>query len=136
MLPLVKSFQEEGKKIVLPKISSKTMKKVIEFCKHLKENPPGPVIEKPLKSAKMQEMVGKWYAGFVDVGNEELFDIINAADFLGIKPLLDLGCAKVASMMRGKKPQEVVSMFHIEKDFTPEEESRIKKEYKWTEEFF
>jgi len=59
-----------------------------------------------------------------------------AANYLDIKPLLDLGCAYVASMIKGKTPEQIRQMFNIENDFTPEEEAQIKQENKWAEESF
>merc|ERR1719326_50507 len=64
-------------------------------------------IEKPLKSANMHEVVQEWYANYVDVDQELLFELILAANYMDIKPLLDLTCATVASMIKGKTPEEI-----------------------------
>ena len=48
-----------------------------------------------------------------------------------VKPLLDLACAKVASMIKGKTPEDIRKTFNIKNDFTPEEEAAIKEENKW-----
>ena len=60
--------------------------------------------KQPLKSAQMSEVVQEWYANFVNVEQEVLFELILAANFMDIKPLLDLTCATVASMIKGKTP--------------------------------
>jgi S-phase kinase-associated protein 1 len=91
-------------------------------------------IEKPLKSIHMSEVVQKWYADFLDVDQAVLFELILAANYMDIKPLLDLTCATVASMIKGKTPDEVRSTFNIVNDFTPEEEAQIIAENKWCEE--
>ena len=57
-------------------------------------------IEKPLKSAKMEEVVSEWDAAYVDVEQEMLFELILAANFMDIKSLLDLTCAKVCFLSR------------------------------------
>lgn len=57
-------------------------------------------IEKPLKSANMHDVVQEWYAKFVEVPQETLFELILAANYMDIKPLLDLTCATVASMIK------------------------------------
>lgn len=57
-------------------------------------------IEKPLKSANMHDVVQEWYAKFVEVQQETLFELILAANYMDIKPLLDLTCATVASMIK------------------------------------
>ena len=52
-----------------------------------------------------------------------MFELILAANYLDIKMLLDLSCAKVASMIKGKSPEEIRKTFNIKNDFTPEEEA-------------
>lgn len=87
--------------IPLPNVKSEVLKKVIEFCDHhLGE--PMTEIEKPLKSQNMADVVQKWYADFVDLEQVLLFELILAANYMDIKPLLDLTCATVASMIKGK----------------------------------
>jgi S-phase kinase-associated protein 1 len=91
-------------------------------------------IEKPLKSANMAEVVQKWYADFVNVEQVLLFELILAANYMDIKPLLDLTCATVASMIKGKTPEEIRKTFNIANDFSPEEEAQVREENKWCEE--
>ena len=59
-----------------------------------------------------------------------------AANYLDIKPLLELSCAKVASQIKNKSVQEIRKYFNIENDFTPEEEAQIAEENRWAEESF
>jgi len=119
--------------IPLPNVKSEVLRKVIEFCEHhLAE--PMTEIEKPLKSQNMVDVVQKWYADFVDLEQVLLFELILAANYMDIKPLLDLTCATVASMIKGKTPDEIRSTFNITNDFTPEEEAAVREENKWCEE--
>ena len=46
----------------------------------------------------------------------------------------DLGCRTVATMIKGKSPEEIRKLFHIKNDFTPEEEAQIRRENEWAEE--
>jgi S-phase kinase-associated protein 1 len=87
--------------IPLPNVKAEVLKKVIEFCEHHLEEPMTE-IEKPLKSQNMADVVQKWYADFVDLEQVLLFELILAANYMDIKPLLDLTCATVASMIKGK----------------------------------
>jgi S-phase kinase-associated protein 1 len=75
--------------------------------------------------------ITEWDGTFIKVENEDLFEIILAANYLDIKPLLDLGCKTVANMIRGKTPEQIREMFNIENDFTPEEEEQIRRENEW-----
>ena len=124
---------EEATEIPLPNVKSTVLKKVIEFCKHHRSEPMTE-IEKPLKSAAMAEVVQKWYADFVNVEQVLLFELILAANYMDIKPLLDLTCATVASMIKGKTPEEIRKTFNIANDFSPEEEAQVREENKWCEE--
>ena len=93
-----------------------------------------PEIEKPLRSNNLSEIVPEWDAKFVDIEQEVLFELILAANYMDIKSLLDLTCAKVASMIKGKTPEQIRKTFNIRNDFTPEEEAQIIEENKWCEE--
>lgn len=119
--------------IPLPNVKSEVLRKVIEFCEHhLKE--PMSEIEKPLKSQNMADVVQKWYAEFVEVEQVLLFELILAANYMDIKPLLDLTCATVASMIKGKSPEDIRATFNITNDFSPEEEAQVREENRWCEE--
>ena len=50
---------------------------------------------------------------------------------MDIKPLLDLTCATVASMVKGKTPEEIRTTFNIVNDLTPQDEAAIREENKW-----
>lgn len=96
-----------------------------------------PEIEKPLKSANMKDNVDEWDANYIDIDDEMLSKVAIAANFLIIKSLLDLSyvldfvpliafsCAKYASLIKDKKPEEIRERFNIPNDFTPEEEARV-----------
>jgi S-phase kinase-associated protein 1 len=106
--------------------------KVIEFLKYHK-NEPMSEIEKPLQSSNMSDVVQPWYANFVEVEQSELFELILAANYMDIKPLLNLTCATVAALIKGKTPEEIRRIFNIVNDFTPEEEAQVREENKWVE---
>ena len=52
-----------------------------------------------------------------------LHDLIMAANFLDVKLLLDLCCQKVADLIKGKTPEEIVAEFNLPK---PEENGKDK----------
>lgn len=52
-----------------------------------------------------------------------------AANFLDIKPLLNLTCGAVANMIKGKTPEEIRVTFNIENDFTREEEDQVSLDF-------
>jgi len=117
--------------IPLPNVAMNVLKKVLEWADHHKDDP---VEEKEDESRnKKSTDIDDWDQKFMQVDQEMLFEIILAANYLDIKPLLDTGCKTVANMIKGKSPEEIRKTFNITNDFTPEEEAQIKKENEWAE---
>jgi len=115
-------------------VKADVLAKVIEFCK-MHASVPMNTIEKPLPSTQMKDVVQEQYATFIDsVSQNMLFEIIMAANYMDVTSLLELACAKVASMIKGKSPEEIRKTFNIRNDFTPEEEAAVLEENKWCEE--
>lgn len=129
---LEENADDETPTIPLPNADSKPLKKVIEYCEYHWNNP-AEEIEKPLKG-KIEDVINDFDKRFLEIDQSLLIELIMAANYLNIKDLLDLTCAKVASMIKGKSPEQIREMFGIENDFTPEEEEKIREENKWCEE--
>jgi S-phase kinase-associated protein 1 len=91
-------------------------------------------IEKPLKSSDIKDFMDPWCVKFLDIPNTELFELILRANYMGIPPLLDIACGKVAAMTRNKPVETIRKEFNIVNDFTPEEEAPIIEEQKWLDE--
>lgn len=99
--------------IPVPAVNSKNFEKIVEFMKMYHENPMKE-IEKPLRSNNLKDIVQECYADLINIEEEEeLFSLIMASNYLDIQPLLNLGCAKVASMIKGKSPEEIRKIFDI-----------------------
>jgi S-phase kinase-associated protein 1 len=144
MSGLIKDMLEdqEGDAIIpVPNVSGRTLKLVLDYVVYHYNNRAEP-IEKPLKT-KIDDVICEWDKQFLftdlvknhdEKQHETLIDVIMAANFLNIKDLLDLTCACVASMIKGKTPEQIRALFNIENDFTPEEEEKIREENRWCEE--
>lgn len=81
-----------------------TVGQVLEFCKHHKDDPPTEEgSDRDEHGKKRADDIEEWDSQFISVvDNEQLFDIILAANYMDIKPLLELGCKSVANMIKGK----------------------------------
>lgn len=90
---------DEVREIPLPNVKDAVLTKVIEYCTHYKEDPMTP-IQTPLKSSKIEDLVQPWYAQFVKVDQVLLFEMVTAANFMDIKPLLDLTCLAVSIFIK------------------------------------
>eukprot|EP00448_Togula_jolla_P022493 CAMPEP_0170590944 /NCGR_PEP_ID=MMETSP0224-20130122/12138_1 /TAXON_ID=285029 /ORGANISM="Togula jolla, Strain CCCM 725" /LENGTH=223 /DNA_ID=CAMNT_0010914771 /DNA_START=94 /DNA_END=766 /DNA_ORIENTATION=- len=136
MSTLIKNMVDDSgtdEEIPLPNVKTAILSKVIDYCKFHKENPPEE-IQKPLKSTNLKDCgVSEWDSEYVNIEQEVLFELILAANYLDIKSLLDLTCAKVASMIKGKNTEEIRKQFNIVNDFTPEEEAQVREENRWCE---
>mmetsp|Transcript_15297 Transcript_15297/g.27728 ORF Transcript_15297/g.27728 Transcript_15297/m.27728 type:complete len:166 (-) Transcript_15297:341-838(-) len=124
--------EDEVQEIPLPNVRSAVLTKVIEYCTHYQTDPMTPITT-PLKSSKVEEVVQQWYADFVKVEQVLLFELVTAANFMDIKPLLDLACFAVAVFIKGKSVGEIQKIFNISPDLSPEEEAEIREENKWCE---
>ncbi|KAM7473604.1 hypothetical protein LguiB_020847 [Lonicera macranthoides] len=109
--------------IPIPKVTSKILAKVIEYCKKHVETPESgdEADEDELKS---------FDADFVKVDKQTLFDLIIAANYLTIKSLLDLTCQTAADMIKGMTGEEIRKFFNISSP-TPEEEEENRRENAW-----
>jgi len=117
---------EDETPIPLLNITGAILDKVIKYCEHHKDDAPAPEYQPGA------EIVG-FDADFVKVDQSTLFEMILAANFLDIKPMLDLTCKTVAKMITGKTPEEIRAQFNIQNDFTPAEEEQVRKENAWAE---
>jgi len=117
--------------IPLPLVTKKILDKVIQYCQHHTDHPtPKTEGDDDTKS----DDILPWDKDFCEVDQNTLFELVLAANYLNIKPLLDLTCKTIANMLRGKSPEEIRKLFNIKNDFTPEEEERIRRENEWIEE--
>ena len=117
--------------IPLPNVTGYILEKVIDYLNHHHEHPEPTPDE---KDEKRTDNISGWDKDFCNVDQPTLFELILAANYLDIKPLLDVTCKTVANMIKGKTPEEIRKTFNIKNDFTPEEEEAIRKENEWCEE--
>ena len=127
---MLEEDDEEKPEIPLPNVQKEALLKVVEFCERHADDPM-PAIQRPIKSVDMNDIVGAWDATFIEMEDRQLFDLILAANYLDISDLLDLGCAKVASIIKNKTPDEIKERFGIEKNSTPEEDEQVRRENPW-----
>ena len=119
--------------IPLPKVSSHILELVIEFLTHYQIENMSP-IPKPIQSGDMKVNAGEWFGNYVDnLSKEDHFAMINAANFMGIQPLLSLVCCRIAAQIYGKRIDEVAGVFGLPKDikFTEEDKNRVYETYPW-----
>ena len=126
---IIEDYPDDAE-VPLNNVKSNILKKIKEYLDHYQDTDPKE-IERPLASQNYQECVDPWDFEFINVDLDLIFEIILAANYMDIKPLLELASSKVASIIKGKTPEEIRKTFNIQNDFTPEEEQQIREENQW-----
>lgn len=110
---LVKTSLENddaAEEVPIPGVTGAILELVVNYLKEHKGVEP-PIIEKPLRSKVMKDVCPyKWDAEYIDkIGEtrQQLYDLILAANYMDIKSLLHLGCAKVASLIKGQPLEKI-----------------------------
>lgn len=121
------------REVQLPKVTAAVMTKIIEFCEHY-QTEGMTAIETPIRSTNIADMVQPFYVEYVNLERSMLFEIVCAANYMDIKPLMDLTCLAVTMMIKGMSVEEIRTIFTIENDLTPEDEAQIREENRWVDE--
>jgi len=110
---LVKTSMENddgAAEVPIPGVTGQILELVVRYMAHHKGTDP-PLVEKPLRSKVMKDVCSdKWDAEFIDTigdNRQQLYDLILAANYMDIKSLLHLGCAKVASLIKGQPLEKI-----------------------------
>jgi S-phase kinase-associated protein 1 len=132
---LVKDASSDGDETVtvvdVLRVNSDTLAEVVAFLTHYQEEPMVE-IPTPLNGVSFSEIIAQaWYKDFVDgKPREAIFDLLTAANYMGIKPLLDLTCLKVTFELTGKSAEDIREILNLP-TLTPEEEATARQEHKW-----
>lgn len=115
---LVKTSVEtdaSASEVPIPSAKSEILALVVDYMKHHKGTEP-PIIDKPLRSKSMKDVCHQWDAEYIDgIGEnrQKLYDLILAANYMDIKSLLHLGCAKVASLIKGQPLEKIKDILAV-----------------------
>ena len=97
------------------------LKKVVEYLVHYKDKEPSQ-IPKPIPTSDLKDVIDEQDFNFINgIDLDSVFDLINAANYMDISSLLELSCAKIASLMKGKSDVEIRAMFNIECSLSEDE---------------
>jgi len=136
MLKIMKELPEDTP-IPVENFDSKTLENIIEYLTHFNGNMPEE-IQKPLLTNDMKKITDEWSAVFIDkLTVEELVNLTAASHYFQINCLLNLCCAKMVSLCKGKTEEEIFKVFGVPPDyFTAEKKEQIKENNKWVENIF
>jgi alkylhydroperoxidase/carboxymuconolactone decarboxylase family protein YurZ len=116
---------------------SKTIEKIIEYLEHFNGNNPQE-IQKPLLSTEMKKITDEWSAQFIDkLTIEELVNLTAAAHYIQSECLLNLCCAKMVALCKGKSENEIFKVFGVDPEyFSTEKKDQIKATNGWVDDIF
>jgi S-phase kinase-associated protein 1 len=112
-------------------VTGVVLEHVVRFCMHhIDDVAIVPAPDPPL-------ILSTWDIDFCKVFDEDgLFDLIHAANYLDIKPLIDTCCQYVANSLVGKTKEELYALFKEDENapiLTTEQEKEILRENPWLE---
>ena len=117
----IKDFPDKNIEIPLNEIKSATMEKIKEYLVHFKEGNPT-IVQAPLASPDLKPLLSEWEYNYISpILLPDLADLVNGANFLNIKSLVNLCCARFASELINCPVEEAREKFGIECDMTEEE---------------
>lgn len=129
----VKGFLEDNSEeaddeaIVVPllKVSAVVLSKLISYVKQRLELSANP-------DPTRKELIKAFDDQFTTrLSNDMVQELILAANYLGVKYLLDTLCQVTADRIKNKSVEYVRELFGIPNDFTPEEEAEMRAQHEW-----
>jgi hypothetical protein len=110
-------------------ISNKIMGYILNFLEmHGKERMLH--IDKPITKTKLTDIVQPQYVEYISSkSNDDILQIIEAANYLCIEPLYALGLAYIVLRLKDLPIDRFNKLYQIHHEFTPEEEALFRKQY-------
>jgi S-phase kinase-associated protein 1 len=107
----------DATEIQVKQVDGQTLQLIVKYLKHHRGKEPAE-IAKPIRSVKMEKIVeDTWDAEYINaLPKRSLFQLILGANYMDCKSLLHLGCAKVATMIKGKSPEEIKQILGEEEE--------------------
>merc|ERR1711970_801067 len=114
----------DASEIQVKQVDGATLELIVKYLKHHNGKEPAE-IPKPIRSVKMEKIVEDvWDAEFINKQTKKtIFQIILGANYMDIKALLHLGCAKIATLIKGKSPEEIKKILSEEDDEVKDEKA-------------
>jgi hypothetical protein len=104
-------------------VPEKYLQKCIDYLNMYEIGEP-PEIESPLIK-KLSESIPQRDYDFINVGKADAMGILQAANYLGIAPLVELASAYVSEFYNSKSAEQLRAIFAIHNDFSSEEKVHI-----------
>jgi S-phase kinase-associated protein 1 len=122
---------EAAEEIEVRQVGAETLKHIVDYLNEHKGQEPPP-LPCPVRSTSMEQIChNKWDAKFIDnFDKKTIFEIILGANYMDIKPLLHLGCAKIATLIKQLPQKEINRIIEEEQKYRREHGGDIDEEAK------
>ncbi|OTA64032.1 E3 ubiquitin ligase complex SCF subunit scon-3 [Hypoxylon sp. EC38] len=129
---LMEDLSEDEVELPIPiQADKETLMKVVQWCElQIQQEEVEEKVEE--EKPKLPAPIPLWAKDFFEgLSQDEAFAVITAANFLDIQLLIQCTAKHIANQIKGMSTEEMREYFHIENDFSPEEEESIRRECEW-----
>jgi S-phase kinase-associated protein 1 len=123
---LLKIGDDDAVPLIVPTVTAPTLAKVIEYLEHHKGEPSDEASDK-LAS------ISPWDFEFTNLDTTGLIELLTAATFLQINPLISLAAKRVSLLISGRSLEQIREIFKVKCEFTSEEEQEVRREVSFIE---
>eukprot|EP00486_Rosalina_sp_Unknown_P006690 CAMPEP_0201569618 /NCGR_PEP_ID=MMETSP0190_2-20130828/11406_1 /ASSEMBLY_ACC=CAM_ASM_000263 /TAXON_ID=37353 /ORGANISM="Rosalina sp." /LENGTH=295 /DNA_ID=CAMNT_0047992147 /DNA_START=40 /DNA_END=927 /DNA_ORIENTATION=- len=117
---LISGLEESDTNIIIveeKQVPTMTLEQILTYLGHHNGVEPDP-IPCPVRSIHMDQIASKWDAAWMDgFDKKTIFHIIQAANYLDIKCLVHLGCAKIATLIKQMDQKEINRIIEEEETY-------------------
>ena len=128
---MIADIEDHDEPIPISNVNAIVLAKVVEYCKHHRSDPEHSPMDDISCIRKRTDNISEWDLKFMKVDTDVVFGLALAANYLDIKPLLDLTCKTIANMIKGKTSEQIRAEFDLVDDLMPEEKKAIEAETAW-----
>ncbi len=117
------ALELENNKIINVNVNSNILSIILEYINH-HQGTPGKIPEQPLRSKNLKDLIDEQDANFINkIGGETenepekrkvLYELITACNYLDLKCLLYISCAKIASLIKGEPLEKIKNILNYE----------------------
>ncbi|KAJ2612815.1 hypothetical protein H4S08_002530 [Coemansia sp. RSA 1365] len=111
---LIEDLGNNNELLQLPNVKGDILDLVIRYCEYHKNDVQ--LGEDDLFQDKF--IVSAWDRKFMQMKDSTMLQLLNAADYLGIEPLVELCCLSIAKIIRELSVDEICLRYGIVDDFT------------------
>merc|ERR1712087_261542 len=121
----------EATSIEIRQVPPETLSHVVDYLQHHAGKAPD-ALPCPVRSIHMAQIVSdKWDATWIDAFDKKtIFEVILAANYMDIKSLLHLGCAKIATLIKQLDQKEINRIIEEEEKYRREHAQESAEEEK------